>query len=356
MLVASRKSTAEEAAPCAATRRSPGSTRSSTSYASSSFAAPDHQKMWKASIGSVKPGSIGVTSAPCSARISTAARPSASTSESLLTKPRFGEKAILSPATPSSRPSRKDRVGVGIADQSRASYPVMRSSMAAASRTDRVIGPTCDKVPKALGGYSGTRPYVGLSATVPVKAAGIRTDPPPSVPTDQAPMPSATAAADPPLEPPGVVARSQGLRVTLYLNESVTPFQENSGVVVLPRMTAPASRSRATDGASSSHGPASSINVLPRSVGQPRVHNASLIDVGTPSAGPSGCPACHRASDSFAAASAPSASTRTKAFTWSSYRSIASSAVWVASTGDSSFRRYASTRSTAIITATPRGY
>src|SRR5207247_6141668 len=108
------------------------------------------------------------------------------------------------PATPSSMPLRNDVVGVGIADQSRASNPLTTSSSAAASRTVRVIGPACDKVPKALGGYNGISPYVGLSATVPVKAAGIRTDPPPSVPIDHAPIPRATAVAEPPLEPPEV--------------------------------------------------------------------------------------------------------------------------------------------------------
>src|SRR6185312_9440625 len=163
----------------------------------------------------------------------------------------------------------------------------------------------------------------------------MRTEPPPSVPTDHAPIPRPTATALPPLEPPDVFVGSHGLPVAPYRKESVTPFHEYSGVVVLPRMTAPVSRNRATDGASASHGPASSIIVLPRSVGQPLVHKASLIDVGTPSPGPSGVPACQRVSDSFAAASAPSASTRTKALTWSSYRSIASSACCVASTGDS---------------------
>ena len=175
----------------------------------------------------------------------------------------------------------------------------------------------------------------------------MRTEPPPSVPTDHAPIPRPTATALPPLEPPDVFAGSHGLPVAPCLNESVTPFHEYSGVVVLPRMTAPVSRSRATLGASCGHGPASSISVLPRRVGQPRVHSASLIDVGTPSPGPSGSPAYHRASDSLAAASAPSASTSTKAFTWSSKRSIASKASWVASTGDRARRRNASMRSTA---------
>ena len=146
----------------------------------------------------------------------------------------------------------------------------------------------------------------------------MRTEPPPSVPTDHGPMPRPTAAALPPLDPPDVLVGSHGLPVTPCRGESVTPFHEYSGVVVFPSMTAPVSRSRATHGASSSHGPAASIRELPRRVGQPRVHRASLIDVGTPSPGPSGVPECHRASDCLAAASAPSASTSTKAFTrWS---------------------------------------
>src|SRR6476659_5280140 len=114
----------------------------------------------------------------------------------------------------------------------------------------------------------------------------MRTEPPPSVPTDHAPIPRPTATALPPLEPPDVFAGSPGLPVAPCLYESVTPFHEYSGVVVLPRMTAPVSRRRAPLGASCGHGPASSISVLPRRVGQPRVHNASLIDVGTPSPGP----------------------------------------------------------------------
>src|SRR3990170_5060826 len=107
----------------------------------------------------------------------------------------------------------------------------------------------------------------------------MRTDPPPSVPTDHGPMPRPTAVALPPLDPPDVLVGSHGLPVGPCRSESVTPFHEYSGVVVLPRMTAPVSRSRATQGASSSHGPAASTSVLPRRVGQPRVHSASLIDV-----------------------------------------------------------------------------
>ena len=214
--------------------------------------------------------------------------------------------------------------------------------------TVRAIGPACESVPKGLAGHSGTRPYVGLIVTVPLNAAGIRNEPPPSVPTDHAPMPSATAAALPPLDPPAVSAGSHGLPVAPCRDESVTPFQPNSGVVVFPSRMAPVSRSRATAGASSAHGPRSSMSVLPRSVGHPRVGRRSLIEVGTPSPGPAGLPDRHRASDRVDAAMAASGSTRTKALTASLPASIAANAARAASTGDTLPSAYASTSSEAV--------
>ena len=71
--------------------------------------------------------------------------------------------------------------------------------------------------------------------------------------------------------------------------ESPIAFQPNSGVVVLPRITAPASRSRATAGPSSVSGTGSIIRE-PRRVGNPRISTRSLIVTGTPSSGPSGAP------------------------------------------------------------------
>jgi len=59
---------------------------------------------------------------------------------------------------------------------------------------------------------------------MPVKAAGMRIEPPPSVPTWSAPCPSAAATAAPPLLPPGVFPVSHGLRVTPVSGLSVTPF------------------------------------------------------------------------------------------------------------------------------------
>ena len=59
-----------------------------------------------------------------------------------------------------------------------------------------------------------------------------------------------TAAPAPPLEPPDVRCVSQGLVVTPSNGESVTAFQPNSGVAVLPSVTVPAACRRSTAGAS----------------------------------------------------------------------------------------------------------
>jgi hypothetical protein len=57
------------------------------------------------------------------------------------------------------------------------------------------------------------RPGVGLSPQMPLKCAGTRMEPPPSLPTPAAEQPAAIAADSPPLEPPGVLVKSQGLFV-----------------------------------------------------------------------------------------------------------------------------------------------
>jgi len=153
-------------------------------------------------------------------------------------------------------------------------------------------------------------------------------------------MPEASAAAAPPLEPPGVSFGFHGLRVIPASGLSVAPFQPNSAVLVLPRMTAPASRRRATPGASSSHGPSGSINFDPRKVGQPRVSSRSLIDSGTPSNGLNGDFACQRRSDSAAAPSADSSSTRRNALSSPSCAAIAAKAARTAAIGESSPEPY----------------
>src|SRR4029077_888804 len=126
-------------------------------------------------------------------------------------------------------------------------------------------------------------------------------------------MPQAAATAAPPLDPPGVLVSSQGLRVMPVSGESVTPFQPNSGVVVLPSSTAPSSRSRATVGASSFQVCFGSTALEPRKVGQPLVISRSLTVTGTPSTCPIGWPFAQRPSEAVAEASADSSPTRQNA-------------------------------------------
>ena len=57
--------------------------------------------------------------------------------------------------------------------------------------------------PSIAKGPIGTRPRVGLSPKSPQQLAGIRIEPPPSEALAIGTMPLATAAAAPPLDPPG---------------------------------------------------------------------------------------------------------------------------------------------------------
>ena len=80
----------------------------------------------------------------------------------------------------------------------------------------------------------------------------MRIDPPASFPWAMGTMPEATAAAEPPLEPPAVRSVSQGLRVGPKSRGSVDVPIANSGVFVFPITIAPARLSRSTSGPSKS--------------------------------------------------------------------------------------------------------
>ena len=79
---------------------------------------------------------------------------------------------------------------------------------------------------------------------------GTRIDPIPSDPSARAARPAATAAPLPPLLPPGVKSVFHGLRVAPNVSVSVKDQIIISGTAVLPRITAPAARSRRTTSAS----------------------------------------------------------------------------------------------------------
>ena len=97
-------------------------------------------------------------------------------------------------------------------------------------------------------GHTGMRPSVGLSPTVPQNAAGIRIDPPASEPSAIGTAPAATVAAEPALDPPVFNRGFHGFRVTPVSGEFPVPFQPNSGMVVLPMITTPASSMRSIIG------------------------------------------------------------------------------------------------------------
>ena len=85
-----------------------------------------------------------------------------------------------------------------------ASAPWTASRIAAVSRTERVTTSSATSPPMTSpnSGARDTRPRDGLSPTSPQHAAGMRIEPPPSLACAAATMPAATAAAEPPLEPP----------------------------------------------------------------------------------------------------------------------------------------------------------
>src|SRR5262245_33153725 len=105
---------------------------------------------------------------------------------------------------------------------------------------------------------------------------------------------AATAAALPPPEPPGMRDRSHGLYVGPYAEYSVGGPIANSSMLVLPRITRPASRSFVTSVAS--YGGRQPSRILEAAVvGTPLVTITSFTATGTPASGPSRSPAARRA-------------------------------------------------------------
>src|SRR3981189_183038 len=177
-------------------------------------------------------------------------------------------------------------MGTGEERASPGSGPAITSKSKRTSAMVRAIGPTTpiqEKAP-APGGkcpVAGTRPGVAFNPQIPQKCAGTRIDPPPSLPTPPAENPAAIAAASPPLDPPAGPGRSQGLFVRPYRRLSVSQAMSSSGVLVTPRITAPAARRRATNGASSA-GICPARKRVPASQRCPATQIQDLIDRGTP--------------------------------------------------------------------------
>src|SRR5215475_691295 len=150
------------------------------------------------------------------------------------------------------------------------SAPARTVRRAAASATLRAIGPAVSWL-CAIGmiPLRETSPSVGLTPTRPQLFEGDTIDPSVSLPTATAHRFAAIAAPEPELDPEGLRSRAYGLRHCpprpLHpLEECLERKFAHSERFVLPRMTAPASRSRPTRNASEA-------GVAPISANEPAV-------------------------------------------------------------------------------------
>ncbi len=166
-----------------------------------------------------------------------------------------------------------------------------------------------------------------------------------SLPCEIGPMPAATAAPAPPLDPPAVMSDRQGLRVRPCSALSVNQRIEKPGVLVRPMTMAPARRRLATTGLSPS-AIRSRKATMPLSVGQPRWSVLTLVVTGTPCSGPTAWPAATARSAASAAASASSASGSTTALIRGLTASIRSRQDWTASRADTCRDRISQASST----------
>src|SRR5439155_7348275 len=189
------------------------------------------------------------------------------------------------PQRPASIPAAWSVGGSSRLVASSGSYPAMAERRVAASRTSRVSVPTWSSdEANAMRPYLEMRPYVGLSPTMPQREAGWRTDPPVSVPSAHTASPAATAAADPPEDPPGTRPRSHGFRTGPKAEFSFEDPMANSSQLVLPIRTAPASWSR-THGVQSYGGTYGSRIFDPAVLRMPFVASTSLRATGMPPTG-----------------------------------------------------------------------
>src|SRR5438132_13176442 len=127
---------------------------------------------------------------------------------------------------------------------------VLTPKRSLASATDRAMGPR-DCMTVASTSSLGIRAGVGRKPTTPQHDAGMRIEPPVSPPSATVAMPAATAAALPPLEPPGVMPSRQGFCVAGNRVLVVPIAAASSGMLVLPRIAIPAALARSTATASS---------------------------------------------------------------------------------------------------------
>src|SRR5262245_35998927 len=163
-------------------------------------------------------------------------------------------------------------------------------------------------------------------------------EPPVSVPRLAGTARAATAAPEPPEDPPGTRSPCHGLRVAPNAEFSFDEPMANSSQLSLPRTTAPARFRRATTVASYGGTKCSRMRE-PAVVRIPAVQMMSLTPTGTPASGPGSSPAAMRRSMASAAARASVSLTVRNAPTRGSTAAVRASAARTSSTEDSSRRR-----------------
>src|SRR5690349_15208827 len=163
--------------------------------------------------------------------------------------PRSLNHATRTPLNERASGARKREGSSSIVSGSPGSGPAIVLRNSATSATVRAIGPLVDNgdhVPSSCG----TRPGDGRNPTTLFQAAGLRSDPPVSLPSAIGTIPVVSDAAAPPLLPPTVFTRLYGLCVAPKTGLNVFEPAPNSGVFVLPSVIAPAARIRVTISAS----------------------------------------------------------------------------------------------------------
>src|SRR5262245_43096482 len=154
----------------------------------------------------------------------------------------------------------------------------------------------------------------------PVSAAGCRIEPPVSVPVAADMKRAATAAAEPPDDPPGTQSPFHGLRTGPYQLVSFDEPIANSSMLVLPIVTQPAAASRATTVAS--YGATKLLRIFePQLVCTPCVQKMSLCAMGMPASVPP-LPAASARSAARACSSASSSVTVMKLLSFESCPSM----------------------------------
>ncbi|CAB5066842.1 unannotated protein [freshwater metagenome] len=136
------------------------------------------------------------------------------------------------------------RIGAAAITRSPTPGPCVASSNAAVSRTVLVTAKCTLKFASSPNGAREIRPCEVFNPTRPQHEAGTRILPPPSLACAIGIIPAATAAALPPLEPPGVSERSHGFRVAPQASGSVTGTLPNSGEFARPKVIRPVSINR----------------------------------------------------------------------------------------------------------------